>query len=51
VTASPSNADWPEDDEIEERIRRLGKRRVLEVPKILEFHTWLDSKRLRRRLK
>jgi hypothetical protein len=33
----------------EEQIRRLGKRRVLEVPKMLDFHTWLDGKRLARR--
>jgi DNA transposition AAA+ family ATPase len=32
----------------EEQIRRLGKRRVLEVPKMLDFHTWLDGKRLAR---
>lgn len=33
---------------ISEEIRQLGKRRVLEIPKMLEFHQWLDGKRLAR---
>jgi DNA transposition AAA+ family ATPase len=34
---------------IEEEIRRLGKQKILEIPKMVEFHTWLDGKRLGRR--
>jgi DNA transposition AAA+ family ATPase len=36
-------------DDVNERIRQLGRRRVLEVPQMLEFHSWLDGKRLARR--
>lgn len=34
--------------DINERIRQLGKRRVLELPQMLNFHMWLDGKRLAR---
>jgi hypothetical protein len=27
---------------------QLGRRRVLELPQMVEFHTWLDGKRLAR---
>lgn len=47
MTIEHSNAEQPDRDDIDERIRLLGKRQVLEVPKMLEFHRWLDSKRLR----
>lgn len=36
-------------DDMNERIRQLGRRRVLELPQMLEFHRWLDGKRLARR--
>jgi len=36
-------------DDVNERIRQLGRRRVLELPQMVEFHTWLDGKRLARR--
>jgi DNA transposition AAA+ family ATPase len=39
------NATQPDGIDIEERIRRLGTRHVLEVPKMLEFHKWLDDQR------
>ena len=35
--------------DVSDQIRRLGKQRVLEVPQMVEFHTWLDGKRLARR--
>ncbi|MEO1146694.1 MAG: hypothetical protein AAFY26_14000 [Cyanobacteria bacterium J06638_22] len=34
--------------DVNERIRQLGRRRILELPQMLEFHTWLDGKRLAR---
>ena len=34
--------------DINERIRQLGRRRVLELPQMLDFHMWLDGKRLAR---
>ena len=34
--------------DIDERIRQLGRRRVLELPQMLDFHMWLDGKRLAR---
>jgi DNA transposition AAA+ family ATPase len=49
MTSTSSKSDRPEAIDLDEQIRRLGKRRVLEVPKMLEFHTWLDGKRLARR--
>ena len=42
ATASPDTID------INERIRQLGRRRILELPQMLDFHTWLDGKRLAR---
>jgi len=35
--------------DVNERIRQLGRRRILELPQMVEFHTWLDGKRLSRR--
>lgn len=34
--------------DLEEQIRQLGKRRVLELPHMVRFHTWLEAKRLTR---
>lgn len=34
--------------DINERIRQLGRRRILELPQMLDFHLWLDGKRLAR---
>ena len=34
--------------DINERIRQLGRRRILELPQMLDFHTWLEGKRLAR---
>ncbi|KAI9130216.1 hypothetical protein [Acaryochloris sp. CCMEE 5410] len=34
--------------DVEEQIRQLGKRRILELPQMTRFHTWLDAKRLTR---
>lgn len=34
--------------DINERIRQLGRRRILELPQMLDFHMWLDGKRLAR---
>jgi DNA transposition AAA+ family ATPase len=49
VTIEHSNAEQPDRDDIDEQISRLGQRRIIEVPKMLEFHEWLDGKRLSRR--
>jgi DNA transposition AAA+ family ATPase len=46
MATSQSKAKLFETDDLEEQIRRLGKRRVIEIPKMLEFHEWLDGKRL-----
>lgn len=40
--------EQPDSPEVNEQIRRLGRRRVLELPQMLDFHTWLDGKRLSR---
>ena len=40
--------EQPDATEINEQIRRLGRRRILELPQMLDFHTWLDGKRLAR---
>jgi hypothetical protein len=45
--SDPNNADNTNVD-VNERIRQLGRRRVLELPQMVEFHTWLDGKRLAR---
>lgn len=34
--------------DVSERIRRLGKRQILEIPQMMEFHSWLEGKRLAR---
>lgn len=44
----PPVAESPALMEVSEQIRRLGRRRILELPQMLEFHTWLDGKRLAR---
>jgi DNA transposition AAA+ family ATPase len=49
MTSTPAPKHQSEAIDIDEQIRRLGRRRVLEVPKMLEFHAWLDGKRLARR--
>ena len=46
MTNSLSSAASLDSTDINEEIRRLGRRRVLEIPQMLEFHTWLDGKRL-----
>lgn len=40
--------EQPDSADINEQIRRLGRRRILELPQMLDFHTWLDGKRLAR---
>lgn len=49
MTTARAKGEKPAEADMEEQIRRLGKRRVLEVPKMLEFHSWLDGKRIARR--
>jgi DNA transposition AAA+ family ATPase len=49
MTSTRSKAEKPDADDIEEKIRQLGKKRVLVVPQMLDFHLWLDGKRLARR--
>lgn len=40
--------EQPDSTDINEQIRRLGRRRILELPQMLDFHTWLEGKRLAR---
>ena len=40
--------ELPDSTDINEQIRRLGRRRILELPQMLDFHTWLEGKRLAR---
>jgi hypothetical protein len=49
MTSTRSKAEKPDPDDMEEKIRQLGKKRVLAVPQMLDFHLWLDGKRLARR--
>jgi DNA transposition AAA+ family ATPase len=49
MTPRPSKAEPPDPADPDDQIRRLGKRCVIELPKMLEFHEWLDGKRLSRR--
>jgi DNA transposition AAA+ family ATPase len=49
MASDPCESEQPTETEIDEQIYRLGKRRVIVVPKMLDFHTWLDGKRLQRR--
>lgn len=49
MTSARSKIEKPDVADIEEEIRRLGRQKILEIPKMLEFHTWLDGKRLGRR--
>lgn len=41
--------DQPEPLDVNAHIRRLGKPQVLVIPQMVNFHTWLDGKRLARR--
>ena len=45
MTHQPSVAESLASMDVSEQIRRLGRRRILELPQMLEFHTWLDGKR------
>ena len=47
-SASVSIPSPPAIADINDRIRQLGRRRILELPQMLDFHTWLDGKRLAR---
>ena len=44
----PRKVSVTEQPTVDECIRQLGRRRVLELPQMLEFHSWLDGKRLAR---
>ena len=46
--SSASGSSPPAIAELNDRIRQLGRRRILELPQMLDFHTWLDGKRLAR---
>lgn len=48
MTHSLDAVEQPDSTDINEQIRRLGRRRVLELPQMLDFHTWLEGKRLAR---
>lgn len=48
MTENPPANGQPDPDEIQGRIQQLGKQRILETPQMLEFHQWLDGKRLLR---
>ena len=48
MSPSPAADPNPAIADVNDRIRDLGRRRVLELPQMLEFHTWLDGKRLAR---
>ena len=48
MTTSLTAVELPDSADINEQIRRLGRRRILELPQMLDFHTWLDGKRLAR---
>lgn len=48
MSTEPSKVKQPEIIDIKEKIRQLGARRILEVPQMLQFHNWLDGKRLAR---
>jgi len=48
MTDQLTTVELPDSADINEQIRRLGKRRILELPQMLDFHTWLDGKRLAR---
>jgi len=49
MSSEPLKGEPSESSDVSEKIRQLGIRRILEVPKMLEFHTWLDGKRIARR--
>ena len=48
MTNPPTAVELPDATDINEQIRRLGRRQILELPQMLDFHTWLDGKRLAR---
>lgn len=48
MTHPASEPGQPDATDVSEQIRRLGRRRVLEIPQMLDFHRWLDGKRLAR---
>lgn len=48
MTKSRSSEASLESTDIDEQIRQLSRRRILELPQMVEFHTWLDGKRLAR---
>lgn len=48
MTEQRSAAASLDSTDIDERIRQLGRRRVLELPQMLNFHMWLNGKRLAR---
>ena len=48
MTTPLTAVELPDSTDINEQIRRLGHRRILELPQMLDFHTWLDGKRLAR---
>lgn len=48
MTPPSPMTEVPELSDISEQIRRLGRRRILEIPQMVAFHTWLDGKRLAR---
>lgn len=49
MSSARSESEEREGIDIEAEITRLGKLHIIEVPKMDEFHTWLDGKRLQRR--
>lgn len=46
MLSNASKTEQSESIDEKERMQQLGIRRVLEVPQMLEFHRWLDGKRL-----
>lgn len=48
MTNPLTTVELPDSTDINEQIRELGRRRILELPQMLDFHTWLDGKRLAR---
>ena len=48
MTKSRSSGASLASTDIDEQIRQLSQRRILELPQMVDFHTWLDGKRLAR---
>lgn len=46
MTNPPPADESPSSIDIKEEIRRIGRCQILEIPQMMEFHTWLDGKRL-----